>query len=143
MPSPDRYPKEIDWNSSLPKQTGKFLKKKRYTQADEIEIKSKFKEKSVPGPSHYNNNQWKKNSQIERAIGNYNQQDLRVTFTEDFSTKLIQNPPPNKYESIQLDKIKDRTLSTNISKNHFPRFQIQKKKDDAPACTSYNTTDAI
>lgn len=31
VPSPDKYKLETDWNNTLPKTTGRFLKKKRYT----------------------------------------------------------------------------------------------------------------
>ena len=31
VPSPDKYKLDSDWNNLLPKNAGKFLKKKRYT----------------------------------------------------------------------------------------------------------------
>ena len=58
IPGPARYNKDIDWNKQLPKNTGKFKRSQRYLLSDEIINKSKVKEKSVPGPSHYSSWQW-------------------------------------------------------------------------------------
>ena len=55
------YNREIDWNKTIPKNTGKFLRKARDTVTDDIYTKAKSKEKSVVGPNHYKEDeQWSK-----------------------------------------------------------------------------------
>ena len=46
-------------------------------------------------------------------------------------------PAPNKYNSVNLDIIHDRTLEAKIYKTNFPRFKPL-EKNLIPGPTSYN-----
>lgn len=55
------YNRDIDWNTNIPPTKGRFMKTARNTFTDDIFLRSKFKEKSVVGPSHYQEDkQWNK-----------------------------------------------------------------------------------
>jgi|TARA_B110000305_G_C19331910_1_gene584417 hypothetical protein len=95
------YNREIDWNTTLPKNAGKFKKSPRYVIADEIINSHKHKEKSVPGPNHYKEDlAWRKKSKIERATGNYNYKDKRASFIDEQVNQRHINPSPDKYEKV-------------------------------------------
>jgi len=49
-------------------------------------------------------------------------------------------PASNKYDAINLDKIRGRTLVTTIHKTNSPRFKPTVKTLE-PSPTSYNTLD--
>ena len=51
-------------------------------------------------------------------------------------------PAANKYNSINLDIINDRTLEVKIHKTNFPRFKPLEKNAN-PGPTSYNNADAV
>ena len=51
-------------------------------------------------------------------------------------------PASNRYNSINLDVINERTLEAKIYKTNFPRFKPL-EKNLAPGPTSYNNSEAI
>ena len=60
---PSAYYKTVtEWNTRIPKNTGKFKRAPRRTVADEIIHNSKFPEKTSPGANAYNQEAWKKST---------------------------------------------------------------------------------
>lgn len=55
IPASTQYQTEADWTKNPETRTTKWNVAKRYTIADEIEIKSKKPEKTSPGPFAYKN----------------------------------------------------------------------------------------
>lgn len=55
IPASTKYQTEADWAKNPETRTTKWNLAKRYTIADEIEIKSKKPEKTTPGPFAYKN----------------------------------------------------------------------------------------
>jgi hypothetical protein len=51
-------------------------------------------------------------------------------------------PASNKYNSINLDIINDRTLEAKIYKTNFPRFKPLEKNSN-PGPSTYNNAEAI
>lgn len=143
VPGPN-YNREIDWNKTLPTNTGRFMKKPRYTITDDIYNKAKSKEKSVVGPNHYKENeQWSKAATKRKVeVGSYKWKDKRQSFVEESANQLMEVPSPDKYEKINLDNIRDATINYKIHQSHFPRFKPLEKKND-PSPTSYNAPDSI
>mmetsp|Transcript_13215 Transcript_13215/g.22420 ORF Transcript_13215/g.22420 Transcript_13215/m.22420 type:complete len:91 (+) Transcript_13215:768-1040(+) len=61
MPSPAQYISQQNWSTDLGKKSPRFTKQARNTITDDIFIRSKYKEKSNPGPSQYQEDkQWVK-----------------------------------------------------------------------------------
>lgn len=99
------YNREIDWKTNIPKNKGQFMKSARNTFTDDIFIRSKFKEKSVVGPSHYNEDkQWNNKSSQKKPTGNYKFGDKRASFIEQPSHQLL-SPSPDKYKSVNMDLV--------------------------------------
>ena len=49
---------------------------------------------------------------------------------------LKANPSPDKYPKVALDTIRDKDPSYNITKSHFPRFDVKLKRP-TPGPQSY------
>lgn len=100
IPAPSKYQTAIDWTKSPETRTAKFFTDKRKTVADEIIHKSRFKEKSSPGPAGYKDYQsWKYT--LTKNSPNYKQKEDRVTFVQESGWKAEQSPG-YKYPTIDL-----------------------------------------
>ena len=110
------YNRDIDWNKTIPANTGKFLKKVRYTVTDDIYQKSKSKEKSTPAPNHYKEDeQWHKASTKRKIeVGCHKWNDKRQSYIENTSNLLAECPSPDKYEKIKIETYQNRTLNFKI-----------------------------
>ena len=61
---------------------------------------------------------------------------------EEAENDAMKIPASNRYNSINLDIIHDRTLETKIYKTNFPRFKAI-EKNHKPGPTSYNNIESI
>lgn len=100
IPAPSKYQTALDWTKSPDSRTSKFFSDRRMMIADEIIKKSKNPAKTSPGPTGYDHyDGWKKSK--PKPLGNYKQQEDRVTFVQESGWKANQSPG-NKYNSIEL-----------------------------------------
>jgi hypothetical protein len=141
VPGPDKYKTQIGEWSQLKQHGGKFNKEPKNMYTEQIIHMSKSKEKSSPGVGKYEvARQWKNSSTIDcnNFKTAYKTMDPRLTFPSGMIAEKAIVPAPNKYTSIDLDRIKTSTVHHTISKSHMPRF----KKDErtlAPSPSSYMT----
>lgn len=82
VPSPDKYQTTLDWAKSPETRTAKFFTDKRRMIANEIIHRSKFKEKTSPGPAGYHDFESWRYVQ-KKVIPNYKQGQDRVTFVQE------------------------------------------------------------
>ena len=138
------YNREIDWNKTIPTNTGKFMKKARYTVTDDIYNKAKFKEKSVVGPNHYKEDeQWHKAATKRKcSLGNFKWKDKRQSYVENAANCQLTFPSPDKYEKINIETTCNSTINFKIHTTNFPRFKPV-QKDMSPSPTSYNAPDSL
>ena len=100
VPAPNKYQSAIDWHKDPTSRNIKFYKDARKTVADEIIHKSKFLEKSTPGPAgHDAHDGWKKT--LKKVGGTMSIKEARITFVQERSWFANQSPG-NKYPSIDL-----------------------------------------
>jgi hypothetical protein len=74
VPGP-QYQKIQNWNTLIPKNSGKFKTQQRMTVAGEIYHRAKKKETSSPSVHDYNPMSWKNKAGIGRTVGFYKQKD--------------------------------------------------------------------
>lgn len=82
VPGP-QYIKVDDWNTHLPKNSGKFGTNSRTTIAGEIYNKAKKKETSSPSVHDYNPDAWRKRASVGRTVGNYKQKMDMISFAAE------------------------------------------------------------
>lgn len=139
VPGP-QYIKLDDWQTMLPKDSGKFKTKERTTIAGEIFHKSKKKETCSPSVHDYNPEVWKKRANYTRTVGNYNNKMETITFAAE-AQNLYGDLPFNKYEVMDLNKLKNKPRYTRIYKE-LDRFK-DKERDMSPSPSSYDTVGAV
>ena len=61
---------------------------------------------------------------------------------QEAENDALKIPASNRYNSINLDIINDRTLEAKIYKTNFPRFKPLEKTSN-PGPTSYNNAESI
>ena len=100
VPAADKYQNLIDWKTMPTSRNIKFYTDKRNMIAEEIIHKSKFPEKSSPGPAAYDHyDSWK--YQQKSPKGNCKNKEDRITFVAEQSWHGEQSPPA-KYPSIDV-----------------------------------------
>jgi hypothetical protein len=139
VPGP-QYIKVDDWNTHMPKNTGKFGTKERTTIAGDIYHKAKKKETSSPSVHDYNPDVWKKRASIGRTLGNYKQNMENISCVAE-AANIFGASPFNKYETIDLNKLKSKPRYTKIY-NEGERF-VTKDKDMSPSPSSYDIATAV
>jgi hypothetical protein len=89
IPGPRLSPDNWDENSS----SGyKFSKTKKITLFEEMYLKSKKKETSVPGPTDYKSDCWKKKSSLKSMKAAYNLKAPVITYAEEEGGKGVNSP---------------------------------------------------
>ena len=131
VPGP-QYQQIDNWNNLLPKRTGMFGKKAKVTETMEV-MKRGAK---LPSPSQYNPEVWKKQAGVNRVLGNYKQKEDIITFAQE-SINTFGDNPLNKYEAMELNKIRKKPRYTVINKD-IERFSKQVKDRTSPSSATYD-----
>lgn len=140
VPGPGAHHKQENFSESLPKRAGKFSTKDRHTIAGEI-----MRKKVTPGPSSYQETRaqvekWKTaTSKVGQIPGNYKQGDQNISFVQEYVN--VHQDIPAAYNSIDMDKIRNRVPNHGINKD-IPRFK-KLEKDDKPGSCSYDVEEAF
>jgi hypothetical protein len=101
VPPSTKYQTSLDWAKNPSTRTMQFATQKRYTIADEIEIRSKKPEKTSPGPFAYKLAE-SKNKVLARSPSAVKQLDERITFTTERSWYANQTPG---YSFTKIDPV--------------------------------------
>ena len=130
--------KAFDWGkyaeigTSRPKCT--FLNEPRSTITDKVFLQEKRHPK--PGPNKYLEfESWNKHQ--PRILGNYKYSLPRVNFTEEAQLVVGANPPM-KYDIIDLEKVRERTINTRFKKDRSVGVRLKKlKQENSPSPQTY------
>jgi len=133
IPGPG-YIKLDNWSTLLPKNAGLFSKQDKVTETAQI-MKQSAK---LPSPHSYNPEVWKKQSSVSKIPGTYKSKDNVPSFAQE-SINQYGDLPLNKYDAVDLNKIKKKPRYAMINKD-LKRFDdsLEKKEKNSPSSNSYN-----
>lgn len=123
----------------LPPRAGTFKKAERMTVAGEIQHNAKKPGKTVPGVATYRNDAWRA-EKVTKIKGFYGNTEERISCIDEYLATHAEIPL-NKYNTLELDRIKEKPRYPIIEKN-IQRWSPGGNNDKSPSPLSYKIENA-